>query len=55
MTTVKDSLNFNNKYRGESINNYFDKIFIINLKKNIDKKKKVLKYLQLLKIRITLS
>ena len=47
----RKSLNFNNDYRGESINNYFNKIFIINLKKDIDKKNKVLKYLQLLNIR----
>lgn len=45
------TLNFDNVYRSEGINNYFDKIFIINLKKDIDKKNKVLKYLQLLNIR----
>lgn len=47
----RKSLNFNNSYRSQGLNTYFDRIFIINLKKDTNKKNKILKYLQILNIR----
>lgn len=37
------SINNNYVYKGENINNYFDKIFVVNLKKDNDKKLQILK------------